>query len=379
MMMPSPSAVGMYIHIPYCEQKCPYCAFYSVPIESARPQRLVDAILAELELYNIPETVETIYVGGGSPTCLPKDALARLVSTLHKKFGSVSEFTIECNPAQANEAALKQLLTLGVNRLSIGAQSFDAKELKRLGRIHSPRQVVEAVRVARKSGFENIGLDLMFGIPGSSLKTWRQSLKVAATLKVEHISAYSLSIEKSTPFDRAVSQGKLVMIDETTERQMCKAARVFLRKAGFDQYEISNFAKPGFECKHNIRYWKNLPVLGVGPAAASWYQGKRATNVADVKEYIRKINSGRLAQSEVYIPSPEQIASESAVLGLRMTEGIDARQYQKQTGFNLVRLFGDAIEKHRSTDLLECSIDGRCRLTEKGLSYADTVAADFVV
>ena len=143
---------------------------------------------------------------------------------------------------------------------------------------------MEAVRVARKSGFENIGLDLMFGIPGSSLKTWRQSLKVAATLKVEHISAYSLSIEKSTPFDRAVSQGKLVMIDETTERQMCKAARVFLRNAGFVQYEISNFAKPGFECKHNIRYWKNLPVLGVGPAAASWYQGKRATNVADVNE-----------------------------------------------------------------------------------------------
>ena len=220
---------------------------------------------------------------------------------------------------------------------------------------------------------------MIFGIPGSSAKTWRHSLKSAAALKVQHLSAYSLTIEKCTPFARAVREGKLAVVDEAVERQMCKTARSLLRNAGFAQYEISNFAVPGFECQHNIRYWKNQPVIGIGPAAASWYEGKRAANVADVKKYIKRLKSGRSAQSEAYIPSPEQIASESAVLGLRMIQGIDMPEYQKQTGFNLPRLFGDAIKKHCFNGLLECTVDDRCRLTEKGLSYADTVAQDFIL
>jgi oxygen-independent coproporphyrinogen-3 oxidase len=340
---------------------------------------LIEALFAELDSYDIPEPVETIYIGGGSPTCLPQDLLIALVSGLNSRFGLVDEFTMECNPAQADEPTLRHLRCFGVNRLSIGAQSFNAKELETLGRIHSPRQILEAVRVAKRSGFENIGLDLMFGIPGSSMRTWRHSLKSAAALKVQHISAYSLTIEKCTPFEHAVRQGELIMLDEVTERQMCKAGRVLLMNAGFAQYEISNFAMAGFECRHNIRYWKNLPVIGIGPAAASWYDGKRATNVADVAKYIKRIESGRSPQSEAYIPSSEQIASESAVLGLRMTEGIDARQYEQQTGFNLARLFADAIKKHSYHGLLECTADDHCRLTEKGLSYADTVAQDFIL
>ncbi|MDH4202446.1 MAG: radical SAM family heme chaperone HemW [Phycisphaerae bacterium] len=373
------STVGLYIHIPYCRKKCPYCAFYSVPIDTADPNRLIDAIFAELDSYDITEPVGTIYIGGGSPSCLPGDPLIEMADSLMSRYRNVSEFTMECNPAQADEATLRQLRAFGVNRLSIGAQSFNARELKTLGRIHSPRQIVEAVRIAKKGGFENIGLDLMFGIPGSSAKTWRHSLKSAAALKVQHLSVYSLTIEKLTPFARAVREGKLAVVDEAVERGMCKAARSLLRNAGFAQYEISNFAVPGFECQHNIRYWKNLPVVGIGPAAASWYQGKRTTNVADVAKYIKRIEAGRSAQSEAYIPSPEQIASESAVLGLRMTQGIDMPEYQKQTGFNLVRLFGDAIKKHSFHGLLECTVDDHCRLTEKGLSYADTVAQDFIL
>jgi len=338
----------------------------------------VDALFMELERYAITEPLETIYIGGGSPSCLPGYLLVEMVVSLMSQY-DVAEFTIECNPAQVNEATLRQLRALGVNRLSIGAQSFNANELKTLGRIHSPRQIVEAVRIAKKAGFENIGLDLMFGIPGSSLKTWRHSLKSAAALKVQHISAYSLTIEKATPFECAVKQGQLAIMDEAVERQMCKTARLFLRKAGFGQYEISNFAKPGFECRHNLRYWQNLPVIGIGPAAASWYRGKRTTNIADIKKYIKRIESGRSTQSEAYIPSPEQTASESAVLGLRMIEGINMLEYKKQTGFNLTRLFGDAIKQHSFNGLLECTVDDHCRLTEKGLSYADTVAQDFVL
>ncbi|MCD6175712.1 MAG: radical SAM family heme chaperone HemW [Planctomycetes bacterium] len=377
-MKSSHSNLGLYIHIPYCQKKCPYCAFYSEPIAQHKPESLVDALFMELERYAITEPLETIYIGGGSPSCLPGYLLVEMVVSLMSQY-DVAEFTIECNPAQVNEATLRQLRALGVNRLSIGAQSFNANELKTLGRIHSPRQIVEAVRIAKKAGFENIGLDLMFGIPGSSLKTWRHSLKSAAALKVQHISAYSLTIEKATPFECAVKQGQLAIMDEAVERQMCKTARLFLRKAGFGQYEISNFAKPGFECRHNLRYWQNLPVIGIGPAAASWYRGKRTTNIADIKKYIKRIESGRSTQSEAYIPSPEQTASESAVLGLRMIEGINMLEYKKQTGFNLTRLFGDAIKQHSFNGLLECTVDDHCRLTEKGLSYADTVAQDFVL
>jgi len=375
----SQNNLGLYIHIPYCQKKCPYCAFYSEPIDQHKPEALVDAIFMELEQYAMTEPPETIYIGGGSPTCLPEYLLTEIVVSLMRQYKNAAEFTIECNPAQVNEATLRQLHTLGVNRLSIGAQSFNANELKTLGRIHSPRQIVEAVRIAKKAGFENVGLDLMFGIPGSSLKTWRHSLKSAAALKVQHISAYSLTIEKSTPFECAVKQGELAMIDEAVERQMCKTARLFLRNAGFGQYEISNFAKPGFECRHNLRYWKNLPVIGIGPAAASWYRGKRTTNIANIKKYIKKIASGRSPQSEAYIPSPEQTASEFAVLGLRMIEGVDILEYKKKTGFNLFRLFGDAIKQHCFNGLLECTVDDHCRLTEKGLSYADTVAQDFIL
>ena len=378
-MKSASSNVGLYIHIPYCQQKCPYCAFYSEPISEHKPENLIDALFMELERHTISEPLETIYIGGGSPSCLPGYLLIEIAVSLMSQYKDVAEFTIECNPAQVNETALKQLRALGVNRLSIGAQSFDANELKALGRIHSPRQIVEAVRIGKKAGFENIGLDLIFGIPGSSVKTWRHSLKSAVSLKVQHISAYSLTIERLTPFEHAVREGELAVVDETVERQMCKTARVSLRNAGFGQYEISNFARGGFECRHNLRYWKNLPVVGIGPAATSWYKGKRATNVADIKKYIKRVESGRSAQSEAYIPSPEQIASESAVLGLRMTEGIDMHKYQKQTGFHLMRLFGGSIKKHCFDGLLECTVDDHCRLTEKGLSYADTVAQDFVL
>ncbi|MHC5101726.1 MAG: radical SAM family heme chaperone HemW, partial [Planctomycetota bacterium] len=267
-MKTASSNVGLYIHIPYCQQKCPYCAFYSEPIEQNNPESLVDALFMELERYAIDEPLETVYIGGGSPTCLSPDLLTGLVISLLSQYKEVQEFTIECNPAQADERLFEKLLRLGVNRLSIGAQSFNAKELQTLGRIHQPQQIAQAVQMAKAAGFDNISMDLIFGIPGSTVDTWRYSLETAASLGVQHISAYSLTIEKATPFDRAVKEGALSLVDEPTDRAMYEIAREVLNAAGFLQYEISNFAKPGFECQHNLRYWKNLPVVGIGPAAA---------------------------------------------------------------------------------------------------------------
>ena len=376
-MKSASSNVGLYIHIPYCQKKCPYCAFYSEPVEQNNPESLVDALFMELERYAITEPVETVYIGGGSPTCLSPDLLTELVISLLSQYKEVQEFTIECNPAQADERLFEKLRELGVNRVSIGAQSLNAKELQTLGRIHQPQQIAQAVQIARAAGFDNISIDLIFGIPGSTVDTWRYSLETAASLGVQHISAYSLTIEKATPFDRAVKEGTLSLVDEPTDRAMYETARQILNAAGFFQYEISNFAKPGFECRHNLRYWKNLPVVGIGPAAAGWYKGKRTTNIPDIAAYIEKTENHQFAYTEEHIPTPEQITCETAVLGLRTTSGIDMHEFEKQTGFDLIMLFGNAIKQHCASGLLECTADNHCRLTEKGLSYADTVGSDF--
>jgi oxygen-independent coproporphyrinogen-3 oxidase len=372
------SNAGLYVHIPFCQRKCPYCAFYSVPLAGRSPDRLVDALLKEIDFYEITEPPETIYIGGGSPTCLPEETLIRLVYSLKQRFGDVEEFTVEGNPAQVSRSLFERLLTGGVNRLSIGAQSFDVDELKQLNRIHSPEQIREAVGAAQAAGLGNIGLDLIFGLPGSDLSAWQQTLDTTMRLGVQHISAYSLTLERDTPFERAVRQGDLTMIDEATERTMYELARLQFTAAGFEQYEISNFARPGFECRHNMHYWKNWPVIGIGPAAAGWYRNRRTMNVHDVDIYIDAIENSRFAHLEVQTPLPEQIASETAVLNLRMLAGIDLVEYEQQTGFEAEILFAEPIEKNCNLGFLEISAS-HIYLTDVGLSFADAVAQDFVL
>lgn len=377
--MPSENTgVGLYVHIPFCQRKCPYCAFYSVPIKGQSPERLVSALFRELDLYAITEPVHTIYVGGGSPSCLPHEVLISLTAGLRERFGKPAEFTVECNPAQAGRWLFKQLRAVGVNRLSIGAQSFDAAELKMLGRFHGPLQIIEAVDAARYAEFDNIGLDLIFGLPGSSLMAWQYTLDQVRALQVEHLSAYSLTLERDTPFERAAQEGNLTMIDEATERTMYELARLQLPSAGLGHYEISNFARPGYECRHNVRYWKNLPVVGIGPAAAGWYRGRRTMNVRDVAMYIDAVENRRLAHVETQEPTPEQTASETAVLNLRMLEGIDRTAYRQQTGMDAETRFGEAIDRNCARGFLE-STATHIRLSEIGLSFADMVAQDFVL
>ncbi|MCE5185190.1 MAG: radical SAM family heme chaperone HemW [Planctomycetaceae bacterium] len=377
--MPEPretSSIGLYLHIPFCVRKCPYCGFYSEPLASRDPEPVIDAMFMELERYAIAEPVETIYVGGGSPTCLPSQLLIEIVVSLLSQFKNVCEFTIECNPAQVSLELLKDLFALGVNRLSIGAQSFNDDELCRLGRIHNARQISEAVKLARQAGFANVSLDLIFATPGSTLESWQDSLRQAIALNPTHISAYSLTLEKKTPFEQAFACGQLELPGESAERQMHQLARRMLNEAGFHHYEISNFARPGFECLHNMRYWKNRPVVGIGPAAASWYKGRRTGNVAEIAEYVQTIEAGRFAYKEEQTPTPEQIARETAILNLRTLEGIDLAGFERQTGFNALDLFKEAIATHTASGLLE-QTPTHLRLTEKGLSFADTVACDF--
>jgi len=369
-------AAGLYVHIPFCDAKCRYCGFYSEPIKNHNPQRLISAIIAELGRYDSVKSFRTIYIGGGSPSCLPESQLLRLVGDIISRWPKAEEFTIEVNPGQVNKDVLSRLHACGVNRLSIGAQSFNPAELDFLGRRHSVADISRAVGAAKKAGFENIGLDLIFAIPGSTLESWKHSLRSAIDLGIQHISAYCLTYEEGTPLQKAVAAGEVEPVDEETDRAMYEMAIDELEAAGFKQYEISNFARPGFECKHNLNYWANRPYIGVGPAAGSYWQGSRTLNIANIAKYIEMIEQGEDAATESEIPNHLQIACETAVLNLRRRCGIKLEEFKNRTGFDATELFAEPIGRYIQLGLIEAS-DGRIFLTRKAMPIADSVLCDF--
>lgn len=370
-------SAGLYIHIPFCQTKCRYCGFYSEPIKNHAPQRLISAIIAELTEKRGQESFfKTIYIGGGSPSCLPTKQLLRLIGEITSRWSKLEEFTTEVNPGQVNKDILSQLHDAGVTRISIGAQSFNSDELAFLGRKHSVADIGQAVRSAKGAGFDNIGLDLIFAIPGSTLKSWKHSLRSAIDLGVQHISAYALTYEEQTPLQKAVEAGEVTPVDEEIDRQMYDMTIDELEKAGFKQYEISNFAKPRFECKHNLNYWANNPYLGIGPAAGSYWQGKRTLNIADIKKYIEAIEQGKNVTAESETPDNIQVACETAVLNLRRRCGIILDEFKKQTGFDAAKLFAEPISRYKKLGLIRTTSKRLC-LTRKALPIADSVLCDF--
>lgn len=366
---------GLYIHIPYCRSKCPYCDFYSLPIAGQRVPEMMDALLWELGQYRL-DAVQTLYIGGGSPSCLPDEQFLRLLGTLEKYTAASPEFTIEVNPGQIRLETLKIWRKYAVNRISIGAQSFHQPELDLLGRQYRVSQIQEAVRLAREAGFTNINLDLIFAIPGSNLVSWRQNLETALTLPVQHISAYSLTYEHNTPFSHKRAQGELDPVGEEADRAMYELTIGLLQKAGFVHYEISNFARPGWACEHNLIYWNNLPYIGIGPAAGSWWQGRRRTNRPSVSDYLNAVQNQQLPPCETEIPDPIQVACETAVLNLRKISGINLPQFKQQTGYDALQLFAAPIAKFQQSQLLALRND-HLALTPQALPIADTVLCEF--
>jgi oxygen-independent coproporphyrinogen III oxidase len=368
---------GLYIHIPFCRTKCRYCGFYSEPIKNHTPQHLISAIITELTEKRGQESFfQTIYIGGGSPSCLPAKQLLRLIGEITSRCPKPEEFTIEVNPGQVNKDILSQLHAAGVTRISIGAQSFNSEELTFLGRKHSVADIGRAVRSAKEAGFDNIGLDLIFAIPHSTLKSWKHSLRSAIDLGVQHISAYALTYEEQTPLQKAVETGKVTPVDEETDRQMYDMTIDEFEKTDFKQYEISNFAKPGFECKHNLNYWANNPYLGIGPAAGSYWQGKRTLNIADIKKYIDGVEQGKTVTAESETPDDIQIACETAVLNLRRRCGIILDEFKTQTGFDAAKLFAEPVARYKKLGLIRTTSKRLC-LTRKALPIADSVLCDF--
>jgi oxygen-independent coproporphyrinogen-3 oxidase len=367
---------SLYIHIPFCVRKCRYCAFYSIPAPVEVQRQYLSAVKRELAMVTHNEPFDTIFLGGGSPTAMAESLLLELAQWAGQKIKSGNEFTIEVNPGQTNAELLRKLKNCGVNRISIGAQSFNDNELEFLGRIHNVADIYRCVEDARKAGFENVSLDLIFAIPGSTVASWQHSLDEAIRLAPAHISAYSLTYEGDTPLVRAMQAGQIEAVDEETDAAMYESAIDTLETVGFAQYEISNFAKAGFECRHNLRYWQNKPYIGLGPAAAGCCNGKRTENVADVQRWLESIDAGRFAYETEQTLSAEDIACETAVLNLRTRFGIEPVAFERQTGYDIQKLFAEPITRYLKESLLEWHED-RLRLTRAALPIADKVLCDF--
>lgn len=373
--------IGLYIHVPFCPTKCGYCDFYSQVPSAGAFAPLVDALLAELDarLGQADVRAETVFVGGGTPTFLPMVEFERLFMRLGRiaEQDRPVEFTVEANPASLTEAKAAVLRANHVNRISMGAQSFDSQELRVLERIHRPEDIVPSAAIIHDAGFEHFNLDLIFGIPGQTEASWSESIRRAVDLRPDHLACYGLTYEPGTPLRRRIDQGLVEPMQDEYEAVLYDLAVDTLEARGFHQYEISNFARPTAESRHNLRYWLNLPYVGVGPSAASFMDGRRWKNVADTAEYMRRTGCGEslVVQSEEL--SPLDRAGEMAMLQLRLVRGIDRTEFQAATGYDPMLLFARTIAAHYERGLLAVD-DQRIALTRKGRLVGDTVTVDFL-
>jgi len=378
--------VGWYLHLPFCTTKCGYCDFYSLPTRDDWIPDLVAAVRREMQVRDPGRAIRTVFVGGGTPTVLPGDALRSVLEPIAERLNHAAgavEFTCEANPSTADELKLDLLREMGVNRVSFGAQSFDTGELAVLQRLHDPSHIAEAVTLARAAGFENVNLDLIFGVPGQTMRSWRNSLRRAIELGPDHLSCYGLMYEEGTALTRQRRLGLVRPCDEDAEAEMFEATISELGAAGYEQYEISNFARPGKRCEHNMIYWRNEEYLGVGPSAVSYLNGVRRKTKADVKAYMEAwAGHGGGATAESLVFEREELAAEAraretAVQMLRLNEGLELGRFARQTGFDATKLFTAAIEKNAAAGLLSNG-GGAIRLTRAGMLLANRVMEDFI-
>jgi oxygen-independent coproporphyrinogen-3 oxidase len=370
---------SLYVHIPFCRSKCAYCDFSSY----ARKERLipayVDALLREATFWaesGVVDRVDTLYFGGGTPSLLPIAEAERLLDSLRKLFdvASHAEMTLEANPESVNAAHLRALRRAGINRLSIGVQSFDDAELRFLGRIHDAARAEEAYHAARKAGFDNVSIDLVFGLPRQTTEQWRRSLEKAIALGPDHLSLYALTLEEGTPLAHRVAAGECQEPDPDVQAEMYTWSSERLAEAGYEQYEISNWSRPGHRCRHNLTYWQSRPYLGLGAGAHSYVDGYRLANERLPDRYIELVPTGGGAWpcdppppqvESVERPDAERDLSDAIILGLRLTEGVSLAGLSERFGVDVGERYVEEIADLRRLGLLE-STHGRTRLTERG-------------
>ena len=372
------SPIEIYIHIPFCVKKCDYCDFLSGPSGPEEQSDYVQALLREIDAVKEGKgrSVSSIFIGGGTPSVLDAGFIGEILNRIRNKFQiqNDAEITIEANPGTADYGKLQAYREFGINRLSIGLQSPDDRELKILGRIHNYEQFLETYKEARKAGFDNINIDLMSAIPDQTYKGWEKNLRTVAELEPEHISAYSLIIEEGTPF----AARELNLPDEDTEYNMYEATARILEEYGYKQYEISNYAKRGMACRHNVGYWTRQDYLGFGLGASSLYGKERFSNTADRKKYLENSFSPELIREREPILSREDEMAEFMFLGLRMTEGVARTDFEQIFGCCIEQIYGDVLKKYESMGLLQ-EKNGRIFLSRAGIHVSNSVMADFLL
>lgn len=371
---------GLYVHIPFCRTRCVYCAFHS-GTDLSLCRRYVDALTTELRMrreYLSGDTVSTVYLGGGTPSTLSVGEVRRLLEAVQQNFEVApdAEITIECNPDDLTEPMVAQLAEFPFNRVSLGVQSFDDAELTFLHRRHTAAQAVEAVRLLQRHGFDNISIDLMYGLPQQTLQRWHKTLQTALELEVQHISAYNLMYEDNTPLTQWRQNGRVAELDEELTVAMFGALTERLAQAGFEQYEISNFCRPGFRSQHNSAYWRGVPYLGVGAAAHSYNGHARQWNVADTQAYIDEIEQGRIP-SETEQLTDENRYNEFVFTGLRTSDGIDLAQLETRFGRAAADYCLRCAAAHIERQHLQLRGNHLC-LTQSGILISDGIMADLM-
>lgn len=357
----------LYVHIPFCPKVCPYCSFYKEASDRNKTQAFLDAVLAEADRYAAELRPKTIFFGGGTPTALSTAQLDFLITGLRERmdFSALEEFTIEMNPATVSLDKAGRLRELGVNRVSMGVQSWDPELLKTLGRVHTGPQAEKSYGILREAGFSNVNLDLIFGVPGQTREQWRESLEKTISLKPQHISAYCLTYEEDTEYFLRMSRGEYVP-DEALDAELFETTIETLEDAGYEQYEISNYAQPGRECRHNLAYWLGADYIGLGPSAFSTRGERRWKNVSETSTYVAAIQMGGSAADFEETLNRETREAEQLAFSLRTSRGVGREQVAAEKMSEFVA--HGLMTEH----------EGRWRLTRRGKMVADEIAESFV-
>jgi len=372
---------GLYVHIPFCVQKCAYCDFATAPYRASVVPDFLDALCREADMYasHVRRPFTSVFFGGGTPSLLTGEQMNALMAHLRASFpiSGDAEVTVEANPGSFDAAKLDAYRKAGVNRLSIGAQVFDDSMLSLLGREHSAEDTFESLRLARDAGFDNVNLDLIFGLPGQSLSDWERTVRVALELAPEHLSVYGLTIEPKTVFAYRERRGELLIPDEETQAAMYEHSLDALESAGYRHYEISNYAKPGRESRHNRIYWENAPYLGLGPGAWGYLDGERYGNLRSVGGYMKRLREGVSPVVERERLTGRPARAETVMQALRLREGVSFEAYRKRYDVELLADFGDDLKPLIAAGLLEQTAT-HLRLTRRGLLLSNEVFARLV-
>ncbi|MGQ9789390.1 MAG: radical SAM family heme chaperone HemW [Armatimonadota bacterium] len=377
----SPERVSIYVHIPFCAKRCAYCDFNTYAWRGAIVRDTLEAIRLSIESTEEPNiVVPTIFFGGGTPSFPDPELVVRILDAVRARFHVLpdAEISIEVNPGTVDRARYSLLKQAGFNRLSMGVQAFDDGLLKALGRIHTAAEALRSYETARQAGFENINIDLMFALPNQTLRQWQKTLRVAISLQPEHISCYALTVEPGTLFFKMYQQGKLNLPDEETDLRMYQYTIRALTRAGYEHYEISNFAKLGYRCRHNMVYWRNEEYLGFGPGAVSYRRGMRWRTISNPRRYVQAVRSSASLVEEEERLDADASLGETLMLMLRLRNGVDVRMVEERYGVNLIQRYARQVDKLRRLRLLEVTPD-YWRITAKGLPVTNSICAEFLV